>query len=400
MMSVLLAALVYVFFYLLKMPLSPKETVITAFCCTATVFGIRTFVNCQTAGNSAAPNRQFKRPFKRHRRPTRHLILICGVACSFEHSRVLQVQAQSSNTAPTPTDSQSILACSADHSEIPTDGSVTLRVYSDANQSPSDVSWTVTQGAIERYGGKSTWNLKGFPAGVYRAEAMLKGSTGAPVSCAVDVVVSDPVRDSQLVAGQSLITPGTPEPKGFGLYSYVLFGSHPDNENRTRYLNTIEALLRYLEEADDLDRYFDSAQINFTVIPVIARPTVAVTANWILAHYDFVRARSMLSKLGGASLEGPYIVSVISPLNNSSKPFLFQDLSTVPTEPPELLSWWIREFISQSTQRATWDHGQLKLFALRMRTTIAILAQGAPAIRKGVNALITLRQPSAIGLSQ
>ena len=114
-----------------------------------------------------------------------------------------------------------------------------------------------------------------------------------------------------------------------------------------------------------------------------------IDAAWLLKHYDYARARVLLDALPGSRKEGIYLVSCLKPLiGSSAPPYLVQDLSTVPTEPPDLISWWMREFLNQASQERFWQPRTVELLTLKLRTSIALLATGLPEVRKGVDTWI------------
>jgi len=388
-LTFLLAALTYLTFYLLRLPLARNETIFVSCGWAGIVFLTRSFLGRDQA---SAPGKDGQRRTRASRRPgsgTASLVLaFAWVSGMIMVSRSL---AQAPEVTPELQENRlSGAACSVEYAEIATNTSVHLYAYLDSANGAGDAVWNVSGGTVIPSRAGTMWDFHGTPAGVYRAEARLQDKTTGPPLCAVEVVAFEPVRSGQ-VTGRSFLVMGDQELSGYSLYSYLLLGSRPNESTRARYLRTIQALLQYVEAANDLEIYFSRSQLNLTAIPVTGKPPANVTANWVLANYDFVRARALLARLGGTKTDGPYIVSSPGPLTNTKSlpPYLFEDLTVVPDAPPQLLSWWIREFVNQSTQRTTWDGAKIELFALRIRTTIAILANGAPAIREGVRKWIS-----------
>jgi hypothetical protein len=195
---------------------------------------------------------------------------------------------------------------------------------------------------------------------------------------------SNPNTVSRITARAFLAT-GTKEETGYGLYSYLLFGSSPTDSERARYLKAIQAFLILIQTVTDLRDYRSANKLNITYVPVKIQPTSAPTAEWLLANYDFARARVLLDLLSSRYQTGPYIVSALTPLSNLQaipRDHLFQDLSLVPTKPEDLLSWWIRAFLNQAAQEQFWKPQTGELLALKVRTMISVEAVALPEVQK------------------
>jgi hypothetical protein len=381
-LAVFFALCTYLIFYLLRMPLARNETVFIAFGWAGIVFLVRWFLGRDresATGKNRLNTKQSSR--KAGSKTATPILVLVSAAMTVVHS----ASAQSPIASPRP----SGVACSVDYPEISTNTSVHLFAYVDPPNNAADIVWNVTGGTLKPSLEGMTWDFHGVSPGLYRAEAKIHSKSAEQAVCVLEVVALELVRSSELVSGHAFLVPGVSEPGGYSLYSYLLLGSRPDKSTQGKYLRTIEALLQYVYAANDLENYFQRSELNLTAIPVIGKPPANVTANWVLANYDFVRARALLARLTGTKTDGPYIVSTTEPLTKSVSPYLFEDLSVVPDEPPQLLSWWIREFVNQSAQRTAWDGAKLELFALRIRTTIAILAKAAPAIHNGVSKWIS-----------
>ena len=363
-LAFVLAFVTYLLFYLLRMPLTRNETAFVACGWAGVVFLVRW-------GLGRVMESKNKKGVRRPRRVARKakggsLVLVVAFAVS-------RALAQAPDGVP----------CSAEYPEVAINGSVHLYAYLDSpNSSTDDTVWSVTAGKLKASPGAIVWDFLGVPAGIYQAEAKRRGNEGAPPICVVEVVALERTRTTEATLRSFLIR-GDSEPDGYSLYSYLLLGSRPSESNRTKYIHAIEAVLQYSYTANELSSIFDPGQLNLTTIPVTGKPPADAAAKWVLDNYDFGRARAFLTKLGGSRLDGPYIVSATMPIMKSTPPYLFEDLSLVPEEPPQLVSWWVREFINQSSQRTQWNGAKLELFGLRIRTTIAILANAAPAVRDG-----------------
>lgn len=109
----------------------------------------------------------------------------------------------------------------------------------------------------------------------------------------------------------------------------------------------------------------------------------------MLAHYDFARARGLLHRLVGGHVDGPYIVSALTPMDDAGAPagaHLDQDLSHAP---PQFAAAWVKTFLSQSAQRDRWDGGALQQAALTLRETLSVTAKQCPTVQRGLEKWIT-----------
>jgi len=191
-----------------------------------------------------------------------------------------------------------------------------------------------------------------------------------------------------------------PEGEGYGLYSYLLFGSPPLPATRERYLRTIMAYLETIPPRTESERYIpDRWQLNITYLPLTDPPPAEFTrpagqmdlsaaAEWMLQHYNYARARALLRLLPGTHNSGPYLVSQLKPLSGNSavvQPYLWQDLSHVQ---PDLVQTWIREFMAQAAAPQFWEPRAVPQFALQLRNAIAVAAAEVPDIQAGLKTWI------------
>jgi len=292
-------------------------------------------------------------------------------------------------------DTESIpLVCSTEKSVIRPAESVVLRAWAKVSVDQKvEYAWSVTAGSIAGSGHQVTWNLKGPKAGIYTAVVKVGGSGFSPASCSLSVAIVEPERGVEVVrrdTGRGFLVKGeTKEGEGYGLYSYLLFGSPPTTATRERYLKTVEAYLRFVEVSQFEEDAYPRSKLNVTYLPLAMAGKQDVNAAWILEHYDYARGRILLDSLPGDRRVGIYLVSCLRPLSASpNPPYLVQDLSTVPTAPDDLISWWVDEFLSQAAQEHFWETNTTRLLALRMRTTIAVLAAGLPEVQKSLSSWI------------
>jgi hypothetical protein len=211
---------------------------------------------------------------------------------------------------------------------------------------------------------------------------------------------------SAMVVGHAFLVANQAEGAGYGLYSYLLFGSPPSDADRNLYLQAISACLRELRDIQSLeDAGFDRRELNITYLPIreplprvfssasgLSPHATTVLDEWILDHYNYDRARSLLRFLRGAHRTGPYIISTLHPLGGY-EPFparyLLQDLSLVPYDQPDLIYAWVREFLQRASQPQRWEEVGAKQFAERLRQGIAMVATDVPEIRNTLDSRIT-----------
>jgi hypothetical protein len=296
------------------------------------------------------------------------------------------------------------VVCSAENLTVATGKAVSLRVWVDPSQSQNlHYEWSVPVGMVEGTGQKVTWKLIDVKPGAYEAHIRIRDETGSVSECATQVIVRDAiqVRDPNRQTGRALLLPDQQESEGYGLYSYLLFGSRPSDANRERYLKAIEEYLKfpdvvqlekYIMRMDRVARQEARRQLNITYLPLTESPAADIrsqwaagdyipVAQWMLTHYDYARARVLLSKLSGEHLSGPYIVSVLKPPRGMGavRPLLFQDQSAVPAR---IVPLWMREFLYQAAQERFWQTKTTRQLALKLRTVVAVLARALPVTQK------------------
>jgi hypothetical protein len=199
----------------------------------------------------------------------------------------------------------------------------------------------------------------------------------------------------QRTTGRSLLFRDQKEVSGYGLYSYLLFRDPPGKGHtrlRERYLSAIEAYLQKIYTIEEEGRRHPRPELNIIYAPVNRKPEGRpLTPEWILKHYDFVRAEHMLDLFGESSQSsGPYIVSTLKPLSssqgrrNAPSPHLFQDLTSVE---PKIVELWISEFKKQASTREFWEPSLRDMAVLHLRNAIE---EGARELKEVPPALIAL----------
>jgi hypothetical protein len=213
--------------------------------------------------------------------------------------------------------------------------------------------------------------------------------------CQVQVFVSKrldnkpaPDRSTRL-SGRALLLPTSSEPKGYGLYSNLLFDTPPrDDLECERYLKSLESYLLVLQPIVKLERYRRRSELNITLIPVqrnvelpddLSSPKQASqAAEQVLIAYDYARASALLADLGKQMVQsGPFLVSLRPTVSNPGTLFLFFDMSRVT---PKLIWDWVRAFCSLAAQEPSWSEIELKRLALNIRNIIAVAAKTTPEV--------------------
>jgi hypothetical protein len=213
--------------------------------------------------------------------------------------------------------------------------------------------------------------------------------------CQVQVFVAkrpdiQPAPDrSTRMSGRALLLPASSEPKGYGLYSYLLFDTPPkDDLERERYLKALESYLLVLQSIEELERHRRRSELNITLIPVkrnvefpddLSGPKQASqAAEQVLAAYDYARASALLADLGKQMVQsGPFLVSLRPTESDPGTLFLLFDMSRVT---PKLVWDWVKAFCSLAAQERSWSEIELKRLALNTRNVIAVAAKTTPEV--------------------
>ena len=318
----------------------------------------------------------------------------CGLAAisiSFPLAGLPQSVQTENKTTPLPS---LPVACSADKPVVQEGGTVVLRAWAvfPKGESP-DYHWTVTTGKVTGGGREVRWDFAAVSSDPHPFGATVKVTLpeNKSASCFLQVFVAERERSGERETGRSFLVKGKKEIEGYGLYSYLLLGARPVDSNRERFVKTVEAYLGRIEEVTKLQDYIPPGKLNVAYLPLEITPVSNPSADWILDHYDYARARALLDLVPGTHREGPYIVSALKPLGSgdSTSQYLFQDLSAVPAGGGDLISWWIREFLNQAAQERFWEPRTAESLVLKLRTTIAVLATGFPVVQEGLDSFIS-----------
>lgn len=276
-----------------------------------------------------------------------------------------------------------------------------------------DFIWTASLGSISG-AAQATWRL---PFDVSAADAeqasarlAVRGDSFGSATCEVVVIIAKiekarATRSDDLLEARALLLPGKAEPPGYGLYSYLLFRSPPvDDEQRARYLRTLEAWLRIAPVEEMLTLHRSPLTLNLTLIPVrhkvdvpsnLSDPEqVAEGARRMLDAYDFANAQVLLQSLGhGAERRGPYLVSrmpasALEPVT----PLVF-DLSDTT---PRLAADWVEAYCrlaAQESQGRKWSRVALTKLSLNMRNVVAVMAADLPTVLSSLGQIVRVLEP-------
>jgi hypothetical protein len=342
----------------------------------------------------------------------------------------LQVAAQAAPTQPI---GDFHIVCSLDHPVIDPLQSVVVNVYTDAPDPHAlTYEWTSTDGDFSSPDQSSStpwskkvttpravWSPRGLEPGSYKLSATVTSPSTPSIlhPCSITVFVAHGTRGAQVTGAPSpapsagthpgtalpgpppqspaaygyatwraLLVRGQPQRPGFGLYSYMLLGGPPDGEAKERFLAFVKAYLDLIADVKGLESSQSPAALNITYLPVDSDPPENVDANWVLAHYDYSRARQILTSVHTARGRGPFIVSALKPLDGSfviPTPNLIEDLTS---KPAGVVEFWVNQFLVQTTQQQFWQSSSLRSVALSLRTAIAYAAEGYPIVQKAISA--------------
>lgn len=271
-----------------------------------------------------------------------------------------------------------------------------------------------------------------FLAQYVRVRHRVKTSVASQRSHSVSL--PPPVVLSGRMTGSSFLIPLQDEAAGYGLYSYILFGSRPESLGSDRWRRYYEAILAFLmmPTAEEMSRYVPPAGLNITYLPITCserelpeaflQPRAfgfdekrlsahamehqadgqafsghivsnGSTACILVSNHDYSRAQKLLSVLPRAHMEGPYIISVTQRLGTTltlPAEYLYQDLSAVP---PELIGLWVREFMAQAQEEKFWRTRRKQQFVLRLRTAIGMMSRQIPDVGNRITWAFTTVPP-------
>jgi hypothetical protein len=308
---------------------------------------------------------------------------------SFSIRRLAQLvvaEAESASAVPP------IVACSPDTPTVRLGETVVVRAWARlASGEPLKYIWTSTVGRFVGEGSEARWDFSGVDPGFHTATVRVSVRKGGSATCSITVRLRLGKKGPARFTGRTLLVKGHKEVKGYGLYSYLLFGSRPNEDTRERYSEAITAYLNLIEDIRSFQKNLPLSKMNITYVPVEEDMPGYIgdkqqdARRWILEHYDYASAQVLLGTLPGTHRDGPYIVSYTMPISSNislSRQYLYQDLSSVP---PHLVSLWVKEFLNQAEQERFWEKRTGAQFVLGLRKTIGILAVGLPITRDALD---------------
>jgi hypothetical protein len=199
-------------------------------------------------------------------------------------------------------------------------------------------------------------------------------------------VKETPPQRSSRLAARLFLLPQKPEPREFGLRSYLLLLPPKDSDERERYVKAIEAYLRVLVPAEDLLALsVRASEVNLTMLPVKravdlppnlndASSTLAA-AGEIEKRYDYSRAGMLAAELGiDASSGGPYLVSRGS---TDRQVKLLIDMTGVA---PSMMWDWMKWFCWLNAQERSWTEVNVRKLGLNLRNVIAVTTSVVPVV--------------------
>jgi hypothetical protein len=204
-------------------------------------------------------------------------------------------------------------------------------------------------------------------------------------------------------AARSLLIRDEYEERGFGLYSYLLFGSRPTADTKNRYLELVRTIIQRAERTTDMTAVgYPKSELNVFYFPVMRKPrrtaTVDETAEWIVAYYDYARARRILDLIDlPMHGDGPYLLASLLPLSRGivSNVAIMEDL-TFATDATAPL--WARRFVDVSCTPQLWNQRSLSFAALRIRDLVSLAAVASQPVVRAVDVIVAWVKPKKSGI--
>ena len=121
--------------------------------------------------------------------------------------------------------------------------------------------------------------------------------------------------------GRSFLLAGQSEAPGYRAYRYVILGRSAESVNSTAAGAVISTYLA----VDEIDKVraagaerLDRQDLDIVYFPLLEAPPTNPNAAWLLAHYDYSRARSILDTASITGEHGAALVSYSAPLGGKS----------------------------------------------------------------------------------
>ena len=288
--------------------------------------------------------------------------------------------------------------CLPDRAEMAAGESATIRVSTDAPAGVSvNTAWSVGRGTVVSTSDPEivVWRPGDAQGAPQTITAHLTAGAASAICTAQIIVLPSPQRGSEkTIVPAALLLPATsPEPPGYGLYSYVLFAHRPQTaEERERMELVLKAVLG-LNGAVAMEKAgVARSQLNATILPIDhAVPSDFDQRDdriaWLRNNYGYERALKLLLKLhaiSGNHVFSPsstvWVVSCLHPLDSAADPHpvLVQDLSAVPVR---MIGIWATSFSAVTTQPRLYDRHSLTKLSLDLRIVIAQAGDSVEAVR-------------------
>jgi hypothetical protein len=271
------------------------------------------------------------------------------------------------------------------------------------------ITWQVSDGTVQGTGAERQWDLSsirippGEPHKKVMATLMAATTDLEHAGCTVEVFIARKemtgaeeapmgTRGARMT-GRRYLLPDETELSGYGLYSYLLLGEKPQTEEKTkRYLKTLEASVHIMNKLQALSRHVRPRQLNATYIPVTAQPKGKEDdpdfAKRVLAVYDFARAQVLLNKFEKRYDQGPYLVSVKTPLSHESGSVSFQIFQNFSGVVPDLAAKGVKNFEYLAAQERTWTEQSMRVLAFKSRNLIAVAGKETPKVAGSLKTMI------------
>ncbi len=250
-------------------------------------------------------------------------------------------------------------------------------------------SWSVSAGSLDGDGPEVVWRMEGAPPGTERAVVSVSDDEGFVGTCSLEVTVRPflptavlgPLPDRGILLG-----PDEEEEEGFRLYTYLVFPQPPSAAARNRFETALQVFLRVRGNVDrarpqpgggELAFYLPLTDVDLPEVP-------GSDPDWFFSNYDYLRARAALNAFEPAERSGPYLVSTPVPIGQAEEAVV-NDLTRAPDH---LIEAWIRYYVYMAAREPSWGDRLRRTVVLRLRTVIAIMAEGVPEVVEGVDTAI------------
>jgi hypothetical protein len=274
---------------------------------------------------------------------------------------------------------------------------------------PLTFEWQMTAGVSQGTGAEVQWDLSSVridPNGMHQQVAATVKAVSpsmAVATCTITVFIErrnaeEATRSTRggLISARRYLLPGQREEPGYGLYSYLLFSGPPQSgEEKARYLKTLESCLALIQDIEEYQkRHVRPSQLNISHIPVTKSPKEdPAAAQWaenVLAVYDYATAQILLNKLNKTYQQGPYLMSVQTPLTDAPTPVSLHLLQNFTGVVPDLAARGVKLFEYLCAQQRSWTDEALRTFTFTLRNLIAVAGQETPKVASGFKTAIQL----------